>query len=128
MNAIADKQFVDYIIEADWLAPVVPQRQLLEQHAIAIQDGVIVAIQPKSEIHRHFHAAQQLELDGHILIPGLINLHTHLGMSMMRGLADDVALMQWLQQHIWPVEQSFVAERFCATEHCWAALNYCSRA
>ena len=112
MNAIADKQFVDYIIEADWLAPVVPQRQLLEQHAIAVQDGVIVAIQPKNEIHRHFHAAQQLELDGHILIPGLINLHTHLGMSMMRGLADDVALMQWLQQHIWPVEQSFVAERF----------------
>lgn len=112
MNAIADKQLVDFIIEAEWIAPVVPQGQLLEGYAIAVLDGVIVAIQPKNQIHQQYHAAQLLELDGHILIPGLINLHTHLGMSMMRGLADDVALMKWLQQHIWPVEQTFVAERF----------------
>lgn len=112
MSQIAQKQLVDFIVEADWICPIVPSRTLLSDHALAVLDGQIVALQPKQDIHRLYHAAQHLELASHILIPGLINLHTHLGMTMMRGLADDLPLMTWLQQHIWPAEQSVVSERF----------------
>lgn len=112
MSQNSEKQWVDVIIEADWVCPVVPRQQLLQHHGIAIRNGEIIALQDKQSLHQQFHAAQHLQLDGHILIPGLINAHTHLGMTMMRGLADDLSLMQWLQQHIWPVEQQYVSERF----------------
>jgi len=107
-----NKQLVDYIIEADWIVPVVPRQAVLEQHAIAIKDDCIVAIAPKHEINHQYQATQVYDLAHHLLIPGLINLHTHLGMTMMRGLADDLPLMVWLQQHIWKVEQEMLSERF----------------
>jgi 5-methylthioadenosine/S-adenosylhomocysteine deaminase len=109
---VIDKQLVDLIIEADWIIPVVPRGVVLEHHAVAIVDDRIVAIEPKNDIHQRYHAAQQFDLAHHVLIPGLINLHSHLGMTMMRGLADDLPLMDWLQNHIWKVEHEMLSERF----------------
>lgn len=59
-----------------------------------------------------YNPAHISRLDDHVLIPGLINLHTHAGMTLMRGLADDLPLMQWLNDHIWPAEKAIMSEQF----------------
>ena len=102
---------VDLIIETRWLCPIVPANTLLENHAVVIQAGKIIAICPISESALYL-ASETIILDKHVLIPGLINLHTHAAMSLMRGLADDVSLMPWLEQHIWPAEQAVVSQGF----------------
>lgn len=102
---------VDTLIHAAWIAPVEPAETLLENHAVAIRDGRITAILPAEEAER-LSARRRVRLDEHILIPGLVNAHTHAAMSLMRGLADDLPLMTWLQEHIWPAEQQQVSAGF----------------
>ncbi len=102
---------VDTIIHARWVAPVVPQGVLLYQHAVVLQAGKILDICPQADAAR-YQAQEEVYLGAHILIPGLINLHTHAAMVLMRGLADDKPLMPWLQQHIWPVEQALISPDF----------------
>ena len=87
---------VDLLIESRWIAPVEPEG-LLEDHAVAIDSGRIVAVLPTNEARRHFRALERVELLDHLLIPGLINLHTHAAMSLLRGLADEYALMSKLK-------------------------------
>ncbi len=102
---------VDTIIHARWIAPIIPQRTLLHQHAVVIQAGKIIDICSQSNTERY--AAQEVfHLDTHLLIPGLINLHTHTAMTLMRGMADDISLMPWLQNHIWPAEQALISQDF----------------
>ena len=107
-----NKMNVDLVIEARWVIPVVPRNRLLEHAAVVIHQGKIVEVAAIETISANYQASKTVRLDEHVLIPGLINLHTHVGMTMMRGLADDLPLMQWLQQHIWPAEQQIVSERF----------------
>ena len=102
---------VDLIISARWICPIIPQNVLLENHAVVIQAGSIIAICPIID-SQHYLANETIVLDEHVLIPGLINLHTHAAMSLMRGLADDVPLMPWLEQHIWPAERTLVSAGF----------------
>ena len=102
---------VDLIIEARWLCPVVPANVLLENHAVVIQAGKIIAICAIADVSK-YQSTETIQLDEHVLIPGLINLHTHAAMSLMRGLADDVSLMPWLEQHIWPAERAVVSANF----------------
>jgi 5-methylthioadenosine/S-adenosylhomocysteine deaminase len=102
---------IDLLIEARWIAQVDPDT-VLDNHALAIRDGRIIAILPISEARKRFHATQRRTLDRHILIPGLINVHTHAAMTLMRGLADDLPLMDWLQKHIWPTETAHVSPQF----------------
>lgn len=102
---------IDLLIEARWIAPVEPDT-LLESHAIAISDGDIVATLPAAEARTRFAAAERIVLPDHILIPGLVNLHTHAAMALMRGMADDLPLMNWLQEHIWPTEAAHVSHQF----------------
>jgi 5-methylthioadenosine/S-adenosylhomocysteine deaminase len=102
---------VDLIIEARWLCPVVPSNTLLEHQAVVIQAGKIVDVCSKTQAVK-YKARETVQLNEHILIPGLINLHTHAAMSLMRGLADDVPLMPWLEQHIWPAERAVVSSSF----------------
>lgn len=102
---------VDLIIYSRWLCSVVPANALLENHAVVIQAGKIIAICPIADVTQ-YQAAETIRLDEHVLIPGLINLHTHAAMSLMRGLADDVPLMPWLEQHIWPAERAVVSANF----------------
>ena len=94
---------IDLLIEARWIVPVEPD-VVLRDHAVAINHGRIVALLPASQARSRFKASQRVTLNDHALIPGLVNLHTHAAMSLMRGLADDLPLMEWLQKHIWPAE------------------------
>ena len=100
-----------FIVEAGWVIPVDPPGSLAD-HAVVVAEGTIRAVLPTREARARYPQARRLELAGHALIPGLINLHTHAAMTLMRGLADDRALMDWLQNHIWPVETRLVSGDF----------------
>ncbi|MFP4146655.1 MAG: TRZ/ATZ family hydrolase [Halorhodospira sp.] len=103
---------VDTLIHARWVIPVEPEGAVLEDHGVAVQDGRIVALAPNEELRRRYQAPEQRELNDHVLIPGLINAHTHSAMTLLRGMADDLPLMTWLTEHIWPTEQRWVSEAF----------------
>jgi len=77
-----------------------------------MQDGRIVALLPTAEALRQFPDATKVELPTHVLFPGLVNLHTHAAMTLMRGFADDTPLMVWLQQHIWPAESKHLSDGY----------------
>lgn len=95
-----------------WIVPVRPSGIALTGHALVIRDGIIVALLPRHEAEREYSQWPRVELPDHVLIPGLINLHAHSGMSLMRGLADDQPLMAWLNEHIWPAEARHVSGEF----------------
>jgi 5-methylthioadenosine/S-adenosylhomocysteine deaminase len=107
-------QHVDILIYAGWIIPVEPENTVYEQHALAIQDGKIIALLPSSEAVRQFSARITHRLSSHLLIPGLVNAHTHAAMSLLRGFADDLPLQQWLSERIWPIEQQHVGPEFVA--------------
>ena len=108
-------EFVDTLIEARWVVPVEPAGVVLDGHSVAVKDGLIVAVLPIADARARFAAAEHMVLENHALIPGLVNLHTHAAMSLMRGMADDLPLMDWLQQHIWPAEAKHVSMDFVRT-------------
>lgn len=103
---------IDLVIEARWVLPVIPHGQVLERVSVVVNDGAIIEILPIEQARQRYSPAQRIELSEHILIPGLINLHTHAAMTLMRGLADDVPLMPWLSEHIWPAEKQLISPRF----------------
>jgi len=103
---------VDCAISARWIIPVEPGPVVLLDHSVVIEGGRIEAIVPSSELELRYEAREQVSLPQHVLIPGLINLHTHAAMSLMRGLADDLPLMTWLKDHIWPAEAKHVSRDF----------------
>jgi len=105
-------QTIDLVIEARWVVPVEPHNVVLEHHAVAVNADRIVAILPIGEARQAFAPRERVELGEHVLIPGLINTHTHNPMTLLRGLADDLPLMVWLQQHIWPVEAKVIGPEF----------------
>lgn len=105
-------QHIDTLIKARWIIPVEPRDTVLEHHALALHHGVIVDLLPIRQCEERFSASVTTELNDHVLIPGLINAHTHAGMNLFRGLADDLPLMQWLQEHVWPAEQRWVSDAF----------------
>lgn len=105
-------QAVDTIIHARWIIPVEPAGMILEDHSLVIHDGRIEAIRPTATISEQFQASVEHDLQGHALIPGLVNTHTHAAMNLMRGIADDLPLKQWLEEHIWPTEAQWVSESF----------------
>ncbi|MEJ2516110.1 MAG: TRZ/ATZ family hydrolase [Gammaproteobacteria bacterium] len=103
---------VDTLIKARWVAPVAGDAGVLEDHAVAVRQGRIVAVLPAAEARVNFDAAEMVERPDHVLIPGLVNGHTHAAMTLLRGLADDLPLMEWLEGHIWPAEQRWVSAEF----------------
>lgn len=105
-------QTIDHLIHARWIIPVEPSNTVLENHAIAIQEGSILEILHQDVAKTTYSASTNDYLNEHVLIPGLINAHTHSPMSLFRGLADDLHLMEWLNQHIWPAEKKWVNEEF----------------
>ncbi|MDP3280298.1 MAG: TRZ/ATZ family hydrolase [Nitrosomonas sp.] len=107
-----DRLEIDTVIEAKWIIPIEPAEITLNQHAIAIDKGIIKAILPISEAKLRYKPQQTITLNDHALIPGLINLHTHAAMTLMRGFADDLPLMEWLNKHIWPIENQHVDAQF----------------
>ncbi len=105
-------QAIDTLIHAEWVLPVEPAETVLENHAVAIHDGLIVELLPSSQAKGRYQATHTFNLSHHAITPGLINAHTHTAMSLLRGVADDLPLMTWLQEHIWPAEQKWVSEHF----------------
>ncbi len=111
-------QPVDTILNARWVIPVEGANQeepvILHHHSIVIRHGRITAILPTDQVSQQFTTEEIINLDRHALVPGLINTHTHAAMSLFRGLADDMPLMDWLNNYIWPAEQKWVSEEFVA--------------
>ena len=105
-------QPIDLLLEARWVVPVEPHAVVLEQHAVAVHDGRIVAILPIADARAAFAPRECVQLPEHALLPGLVNSHTHNPMTLLRGLADDLPLMVWLQQHIWPAEAKVLGPEF----------------
>jgi 5-methylthioadenosine/S-adenosylhomocysteine deaminase len=97
-------QNIDQILEARWVVPVEPQGVVLEHHAVALAGDTIADVLSIEAAQTKYASAKRVDLSEHALIPGLVNAHTHNPMTLMRGLADDLPLMTWLQQHIWPAE------------------------
>jgi 5-methylthioadenosine/S-adenosylhomocysteine deaminase len=105
-------QKVDTLIFSDWIATVDDNNTQLSDHAIAIHEGRILDIVPADQARQNYQSESEHNLKGHALIPGFVNSHTHAAMSLFRGLADDLPLMEWLQEHIWPAESQWVNEEF----------------
>jgi len=107
-------QTIDLLVLPRWLVPVEPAGVVLEEHALAVDGGRIVDVLPAAFARQSFQAREVLELPDHAVLPGLVNIHTHAAMNLLRGLADDLPLMDWLQNHIWPAEGANVSYAFCA--------------
>ena len=103
---------IDSLLHARWIIPVTDGDPILTDHSIAIDDGRILELLPSSEARTKYAAQVEKELTRHALIPGLVNAHTHSPMTLFRGLSDDLPLMDWLNNHIWPAEAKWVSEEF----------------
>ena len=105
---------VDEVLDALYVIPIVPRNTILKKHSVVIKEGKIEDILPTKEAHEKYKARIHHEdlSESHILMPGLINMHTHTPMTLLRGFADDVNLQTWLQEYIWPAEGEFVAPEF----------------
>ncbi len=107
-------QSCDLLIEAGWVVPIVPHGVVLENHAVVVTDGAIVALLPIAEARLLFSPKETVTRPDAALMPGLVNAHTHNPMTLLRGVADDLPLMEWLQGHIWPVEGAVLGPEFVA--------------
>ncbi|NOU43465.1 MAG: TRZ/ATZ family hydrolase [Methyloglobulus sp.] len=105
-------KLVDTLIHARWIIPVEPESVTYENHSLVIDKGRIIDLLPTDSARQQYQGATTENLDTHALLPGFINCHTHAAMSLMRGIADDLPLMDWLQNHIWPLEQKWMSEAF----------------
>ena len=105
-------QKVDLAVDARWIIPAEPLGTVLENHTLVVDAGVIIDLLPSEQIADHYQVTDHRKLAEHVLTPGLINMHGHAAMSLLRGYADDVELMAWLQKHIWPTEARHVCPQF----------------
>ncbi len=105
-------QQADLIVHARWIVPVVPQNEVLESHSIVVSDGKIIATLPRSQCKQRYSAPVVVDRPNHVLMPGLVNAHTHASMTLLRGYADDMPLMQWLTDYIWPAEAKWANADF----------------
>jgi|TARA_B110000483_G_scaffold99953_1_gene122684 5-methylthioadenosine/S-adenosylhomocysteine deaminase len=102
----------NFIVSPRWLVSVVPKRAPLENYSLVVQAGKIHDLLPAPEADRNYQGLPKYELKDHLLIPGLINMHGHAAMTLLRGYADDLPLMQWLEEGIWPAEARWVDSDF----------------
>lgn len=109
----APPQHVDQLIFAGTIVPVVPDDAVLLDHALAVSAGRIVDLLPAADARQRYQAASTLDWPHKLVMPGLVNTHTHAAMSLMRGIADDLPLMEWLQEHVWPAEAAHVSYDYC---------------
>ena len=100
------------VISARWIVPVEPDDTVLEHHSLVVEGSRIKDLLPTESALEKYPQAARVERNTHVLIPGLINSHTHASMSLFRGIADDVPLAEWLEEHIWPAEAKWVGREF----------------
>lgn len=100
------------LICPEWIAPVAPRPEVLSHHAVVVDDERIAAVLPLDEALARHPDAERIDLPGHLLIPGLVNLHTHASMALLRGIGDDLPLKRWLEERIWPLEARLMSPEF----------------
>lgn len=105
-------QAPDFLILPHWIVPVEPAGAVLENHALAVRGERISGLLPRAEAIRRWPQAERIEREEHIVIPGLVNAHTHAGMTLLRGYANDLSLESWLENHIWPAEAKHMSADF----------------
>ncbi len=103
---------VDLVIEAGWIIPVEQESVIHENYTLVIDEGRIVDLLASDLARIQYQPRVRESRPQHVLIPGLVNCHTHAAMTLLSGFADDLGLMDWLQNHIWPAEQQWVSEAF----------------
>lgn len=103
---------VDLIVSAGRVVTMDAQRRVIENGAIAIRGARIVGVATKSEIDKRFEAKSRIDEPSAVAIPGLVNTHTHVPMALLRGLADDLRLQDWLEKFIFPAEAKNVSPEF----------------
>ena len=106
------KKNASVIISASWIFTAGPEDQLLSDYAVVIENDKVIDLLPQNKVFDEYEANDTYQLTDHILIPGLINTHTHAAMSLFKGFADDLSLQDWLNNHIWPAEKEFVNSSF----------------
>ncbi len=114
MSQLDRNQTCDLLIEAGHVIPIEPHATVLENHAVAVRDGVIVDLLPIADARTRYNAAETVSRPDAALLPGLVNAHVHNPMTLLRGVADDLPLKQWLQGHIWPIEGAVIGPQFVA--------------
>jgi 5-methylthioadenosine/S-adenosylhomocysteine deaminase len=112
VSAQSGKEHADLIVFGGTIVTMDSTRRVIDSGAIAIAHGRIVGIGPRAEIEKRFQTREQLDAGGRVIIPGLINGHTHIPMTLFRGLADDLDLQDWLTKYIFPAEAKNVSEEF----------------
>jgi 5-methylthioadenosine/S-adenosylhomocysteine deaminase len=100
------------LLNARWVVPVEPAGAILEHHAVAVRDGAIEQVLPAQEAFARFAEYEQVSLPDHVLIPGLVNAHTHAAMALLRGFGDDLPLERWLEERMWPIERRHLSAGF----------------
>lgn len=100
---------IDTLINAGWVIPVDTHNNIYTKYSVAVDDGKIISVLPSNEAVTRYRPLETVDLPNHALIPGLVNSHTHAAMNLLRGIADDLPLMEWLQNHIWPAEARWVS-------------------
>lgn len=114
MSEHTTQESCDLLIEAGFVVPVQPHGVVLEDHAVAISGSEILAVLPTAQARTRYAAKQVVSRPDAALIPGLVNAHAHNPMTLLRGIADDLPLKVWLQQHIWPIEGAVIGPEFVA--------------
>ena len=117
---------VDLIVAGDYVVTMDGSGDVLEDGAVVIDNGLIVAVGPADEIDARYNAGERLDGKNQVVMPGLINGHSHAAMTLLRGVADDLALMDWLNNYIFPAEVQFVDADFVriGTElACWEMIR-----
>ena len=113
---------VDTIVHGGIVVTMNAKEEIISDGALALREGQIVAVGPSATILSRYEAPEMVDCSGQIVIPGLINAHTHVPMSLLRGLADDLRLDVWLLGYMMPVEREYVGEDFCH----WGTLLSCA--
>lgn len=103
---------IELLVIPEWVITVNSDNQVLRHHAVAVDDSRIIDILPVSDAEKCYRARETIVLAQHALLPGLVNAHTHAAMALLKGLADDLPLMEWLEKHIWPAEARWVGAQF----------------
>jgi 5-methylthioadenosine/S-adenosylhomocysteine deaminase len=117
---------IDLIVRGDHIVSMDPAGTVIEDGAVAINEGLIIAIGSAADIEAEYSAVETLDGENRVVMPGLVNGHSHAAMTLLRGVADDLALMDWLQNYIFPAEVEFVDPEFVriGTElACWEMIR-----
>lgn len=121
-----NKQAADLIVQGDYLVSMIPGSPVITDAAVAIKDGVILGVGSATQIADQYHSKQVIPGEQRIIMPGLINGHSHAAMTLLRGVAEDLALMDWLNNYIFPAEVEFVDADFVrigAELACWEMIR-----